>query len=326
MSVIDPNRFIIKAAAFLRDGELVALPTETVYGLGANALDAEAVAEIFAAKQRPSFDPLIVHVPDADAAWALVRGGADAVPAPARRLADAFWPGPLTLVLPKADAIPGIVSSGLDTVGLRVPDHPLTLAVLRAAGVPVAAPSANPFGGVSPTRADHVTVPCAMVLDGGPCRTGVESTVVGFEGGGAVVVLRPGGTPVEAIERVVGGAVALAKPGATLSSPGMLEKHYAPRTPVRLVDDAAAVPVAERERDRLGRLVLDGDAPGDTAGFAAVLPLTRGGDLTAAAATLFARLRDADALDLGGLIASPVPDLGLGRAINDRLRRAAASA
>ena len=306
-------------AELLRTGHLVAFPTETVYGLGANALDADAVAKIFASKQRPSFDPLIVHVPEPDAAWALA---AD-VPPLARQLADAFWPGPLTLVLPKTDAIPGIVTSGLDTVGLRVPDHPVALALLRAAGVPVAAPSANPFGGVSPTRAEHVTVPCDAVVDGGPCRTGVESTVVGFDARGGAVVLRLGGTPTEEIEAVVGGVVAVARPGAKLTSPGMLERHYAPRTPLHLVDSTRTVSVDRRRAERLGVLILSPDAFDDAEGFAQCFALSAHGDLIEAAARLFDVLRTADHAELGGLVATPVPDHGLGRAINDRLRRAA---
>ena len=306
-------------AELLRTGRLVAFPTETVYGLGANALDADAVAKIFASKQRPSFDPLIVHVPELDAAWALAAN----VPPRAHRLADAFWPGPLTLVLPKTDAIPGIVTSGLDTVGLRVPDHPVALELLRAAGVPVAAPSANPFGGVSPTRAEHVTVPCDAVVDGGPCRTGVESTVVGFDDGGGAVVLRLGGTPVEAIEAVIGGAVGVARPGARLTSPGMLERHYAPRTPLHLVDNTRSVSVARRRVERFGVLVLDPETFDDREGFVQGFALSAHGDLVEAAARLFDVLRTADAADLGGLVATPVPDHGLGRAINDRLRRAA---
>lgn len=309
-------------AELLRTGHLVAFPTETVYGLGANALDADAVATVFAAKGRPKFDPLIVHVPEPDAAWALA---AD-VPPLARQLAAAFWPGPLTLVLPKTPAIPGIVTSGLDTVGLRVPDHSVALELLRLAGVPVAAPSANPFGGVSPTRAEHVTVPCDAVVDGGPCRTGVESTVLGFADDGQPVVLRLGGTPVEAIEAVVGGAVGVARPGAKLTSPGMLERHYAPRTPLHLVDDTRTVSVARRQAERLGVLVLNPDAFEDGEGFVRRFVLSARGDLVDAAARLFDTLRVADDADLGGLVATPVPEEGLGRAINDRLRRAAVRA
>ncbi len=307
------------AADLLRTGGLVAMPTETVYGLGANALDADAVAKVFASKQRPSFDPLIVHVPDPEAAWALAQD----VPPLARQLAQAFWPGPLTLVLKKTAVIPGIVSSGLDTVGLRVPDHPVALELLRRAGVPVAAPSANPFGGVSPTRASHVTVPCDAVVDGGPCRTGVESTVVGFDEQGQAVVLRLGGTALEAIEEVVGAAVQVAKPGAKLTSPGMLERHYAPRTPLRLVGDTRSVPVAQRRDQRLGVLVFNPATFVDDAGFVQQWVLSERGDVVDAAARLFDTLRRADDAHLGGLVATPVPDEGLGRAINDRLRRAA---
>ncbi|MEE9404581.1 MAG: L-threonylcarbamoyladenylate synthase [Algisphaera sp.] len=308
------------AAELLRSGGLVAFPTETVYGLGANACDANAVAHIFASKQRPHFDPLIVHVPHPDAAWQW----AAEVPPLARQLAEAFWPGPLTLVLPKTDAIPDIVTSGLRTVGLRVPDHDVARKLLDAAGVPVAAPSANPFGGVSPTRASHVTVPCDLVLDGGPCRTGVESTVVGFDAQGQAVVLRLGGTSVEAIEAVTGGAVAVAKPGAKLSSPGMLERHYAPGVPLELTSDTQSVSRERRSRERLGVLVFNHETFNDPEGFATVESLSPQGDLHVAAAHLFEALRRLDAQPLDGIIATPVPDHGLGRAINDRLRRAAA--
>lgn len=321
-----PDADLQHPARLLATGGLVAFATETVYGLGANALNADAVAKVFAAKQRPSFDPLIVHVPEPAAAWELVAGGNSAVPPLARALADDFWPGPLTLVLPKARAIPGIVTSGLDTVGLRVPDHDQARRLLSAAGVPVAAPSANPFGGVSPTRAQHVTVPCDAVVDGGPCRTGVESTVVGFDHAGGAVVLRLGGTAVEELERVTGGAVPVARPGAKLTSPGMLERHYAPRTPLHLVADTRAVTPARRADERLGVLVFDPVGFNDPAGFAQQFVLSPGGDLVQAAARLFDTLRRADDAGLDGLVATPVPEVGLGRAINDRLRRAAVRA
>lgn len=344
------------AGRVIREGGLVAMPTETVYGLGANALDADAVAKVFASKARPSFDPLIVHVADADAAWELV--DLKKLPEMLRHLpgvlAEAFWPGPLTLVLPRREAekqesgragneqeisrfsggVPGIVTSGLDTVGVRVPRHPVAQQLLRAAGVPIAAPSANMFGGISPTRAEHVAVDCDVVLDGGPCATGVESTVVGFDdaasgsgGGGGVVVLRLGGTSVEAIEQALagflgGGSVAVAKPGEKIASPGMLDRHYAPRTPMRRVPRLEDIDPASLGNRRVGLLSLRGEQ-GRGMGFAAAEILSATGDLTAAAAQLFDAMHRLDRAGLDLIIAEAVPEQGLGRAINDRLRRAA---
>lgn len=342
---------ILEAGRVIRGGGLVAFATETVYGLGTNALDAAAVAEVFASKGRPSFDPLIVHVADADAAWALA--DLEKLPAAVRQipgaLAAAFWPGPLTLVLPKrarlsaaarehfpgyaetlweaegefpeAGGVPGIVTSGLGTVGLRVPRHDVAQRLLAAAGVPIAAPSANVFGGISPTRAEHVTVRCGMVLDGGPCATGVESTVVGFDESGATV-LRLGGTSVEAIEAVVGGKVSVAKPGEKIASPGMLDRHYAPRTPMRLVEKLEDVAPAEVGGKVVGLLSLRGER-GRGMGFRVIETLSPTGDLTVAAAGLFEAMHRLDAAGLDLIVAQAVPDEGLGRAINDRLRRAA---
>lgn len=326
------------AGRVIREGGIVAMPTETVYGLGANALDATAVAKVFAAKARPSFDPLIVHVPDAEAVWRLV--DLDKLPESQRHLpgvlAEAFWPGPLTLVLPKRSHIPGIVTSGLDTVGVRVPRHQVAQAFLAAAGVPIAAPSANVFGGISPTRAEHITIDCDRVLDGGPCATGVESTVVGFDdpraggasrgtSGNGVVVLRLGGTSVEAIERAVGGAVLVAKPGEKIASPGMLDRHYAPRTPMRLVHKLEDLDPASLGNQRVGLLSLRGEQ-GRGMGFAAAEVLSATGDLTAAAAKLFDAMHRLDAAGLDLMVAETVPEQGIGRAINDRLRRAATAA
>ncbi|MEM1108989.1 MAG: L-threonylcarbamoyladenylate synthase [Planctomycetota bacterium] len=315
------------AGRLIREGGLVAMPTETVYGLGANALDAEAVARVFAAKARPSFDPLIVHVADMESAWALA--DLDAVPAASRPLvrvlADVFWPGPLTMVLPKRGVIPGVVTSGLKTVGLRVPAHPVALALIEAADRPIAAPSANVFGGISPTRAEHVTVPCDAVLDGGPCSTGMESTVVGFDPGASesgVVVLRLGGTSTEAIEQVVGGAVAVAKPGEKIASPGMLERHYAPRTPLRIVERSNYQAI-DIKGQKIGRLSLRGEAIDGALEFTAHEVLDPQGDLTAAAARLFEAMHRLDDTGLDLIVAELVADVGLGRAINDRLRRAA---
>ena len=300
---------IARAAALLADGALVAFPTETVYGLGGDARSDRAVAEIFAAKGRPSFNPLIVHLPDLASVERIAVLGPKA-----RDLARAFWPGPLTLVLPLREGagISPLVSAGLTTVAARVPAHPLAQALLRAFGGPVAAPSANPSGRVSPTRAAHVldglSGRIAAVLDGGPCAVGLESTIVLADPD--PVLLRPGGLPVEALEAALGGPLATGGDAGKPTSPGQLASHYAPRAGVRL----AATTAGQGE-------ILVGFGP-----VKGALTLSDSGDLVEAAARLFQTLRDADALaGPGGRIAfAPVPETGLGRAINDRLRRAAA--
>lgn len=300
---------IAEAADLLRAAALVAIPTETVYGLAADARNDRAVAAIYAAKNRPAFNPLIVHLPDLAAVARL------AVLTPeAERLAAAFWPGPLTLVLPlRLDAgLSPLVTAGLDTVAIRLPAHPVARALLTQAGIPVAAPSANPSGRVSPTRAEHVLAGLsgriAAVLDGGPCAVGVESTILALDGPPAL--LRPGGVAVEAIEAALGAPLLMPGDPSTPKAPGQLASHYAPEARVRLNATQA------REGE-----VLVGFGP-----IAGHLTLSASGDLLEAAANLFHFLREADALaGPGGAIAfTPVPETGLGRAINDRLRRAAA--
>lgn len=302
---------IAEAARLLGAGALVAFPTETVYGLGGDARSDAAVARIFAAKGRPSFNPLIVHLPDLAAVERV------AVVSPvARALAAAFWPGPLTLVLPVRDgAVSPLVTAWLPTVAVRVPAHPLAQRLLRAFGGPVAAPSANPSGRVSPTRAAHVldglAGRIAAVLDGGPCAVGLESTILAFTP--EPVLLRPGGVPVEALEAALGQPLvqAGAQAGAcgTPTAPGQLAAHYAPAARLRL--NALA---AEPGEVLVGFREVRGE-----------LTLSDRGDLVEAAARLFHLLREADRLaGPGGRIAfAPVPETGLGRAINDRLRRAA---
>ena len=320
-----PTRLIAdvaEAAALLRGGELVAFPTETVYGLGGDARNGAAVAGIFAAKGRPQFNPLICHFHEADAAFEEVRADDRA-----RELARRFWPGPLTLVLPRRPTcrVDLLAGAGLDTLAVRVPAHPLALDLLRLAGTPIAAPSANRSGGVSPTTAAHVRAGLsgriAAVLDGGPCTVGVESTVLDLSAGGAAL-LRPGGLPVEAIEAAIGPVgrpLPLAAAAATqsLRSPGMLLSHYAPSLPVRL--EASAV-------DRDEALLAFGPSP--LSGAGALWNLSPGGDVTEAARRLFAGLRWLDAegqrLGLLRIAAMPVPQAGLGAAIADRLARAAA--
>ncbi len=332
---------VARAARWLADGELLGMPTETVYGLACHAFDAAAAARVFEAKRRPSFDPLIVHVASTDNAWRMI--GEQAAPTTARALADAFWPGPLTQVLPKPAELPRIVTSGLETVGVRVPAHPLAQRLIealddllreraitkdtapsRARVGGVAAPSANVFGGVSPTRAEHVAVPCRAVLDGGPCATGVESTVVQPHDDGTVTVLRLGGTTLEQLAEVVGeGNVRVAKPGEKVTSPGMTERHYAPRTPLTLVHRLERLDPASLGNQRVGVLTLTGER-GRGMGFAAAEVLSKRGDLVEAAANLFAALHRLDAAGLDRVVAEAVPEEGLGRAINDRLRRASA--
>lgn len=300
-----------RAAELLRDGELVAFPTETVYGLGGDARSDRAVARIYEAKGRPRFNPLIVHLPDVAAARALARFDDRA-----ERLAAAFWPGPLTLVLPlrPGSGLSPYVTAELPTVALRVPAHPVARALLRTYGGPLAAPSANPSGRVSPTRAEHVldglSGRIAGVVDGGACAVGVESTIVGLDG--PAQLLRPGGVPVEAIEAVLGEPLGAGGSTTKPTAPGQLASHYAPGAPVRL---GAAAALADE--------VWIGFGP-ECGG--ADLTLSATGDLVEAAANLFHLLREADRLagPAGRIAIAPIPETGLGRAINDRLRRAAA--
>ncbi len=309
---------IAEAAAILQKGGLVAMPTETVYGLAADALSPDAAAGIFAAKGRPSFDPLIVHCADAEAAFAL----AAEVPDTARRLARLFWPGPLTLILKRRDIVPDIVTSGLPSVGLRVPDHPVALALLKACGRPLAAPSANPFGYLSPTTAQHVEEQLgnriAMVLDGGPCLRGVESTILDLSRGDAEL-LRPGALALEEIEKVIGpvkrGQAVLDKPLA----PGQLLSHYAPNTPLCFLAPGAL----PSPRPGLRCALLAFQAPANPCAFEAVEVLSVSGSLDEAAAGLFSALHRLDDERLDLIIAESFPENGLGLAIMDRLRKAA---
>ena len=296
------------AARLLRDGRLVAFPTETVYGLGADATSPDAVARIFAAKGRPRFNPLIAHVASLEAAEAEGELSASAL-----RLAKRFWPGPLTLVVPRrpGGTVCDLACAGLTSVGLRMPAHPFTQALLRAVGRPIAAPSANRSGRLSPTSAADVVADLGdlidLVVDGGACPVGVESTIVGF-GGGVPVLLRPGGIPREAIEAILGQL--LGAPGPGIAAPGMLASHYAPDARLRL--DATAL-----ENGEVG-LDFGGALPGAT------LDLSPQGDLVEAAAKLYACLRRLDAQGPTGIAVAPIPSHGLGAAIGDRLRRAAA--
>ncbi len=307
---------IARGGALIRQGRLVAFPTETVYGLGADATNDQAVASIFEAKGRPTFNPLIVHVTGREEAAAHARFTPEA-----DALARAFWPGGITLVLPRLATTPIslLVSAGLDTVALRAPAHEIAQSLIRAAGRPIAAPSANASGEVSPTRAEHVMASLghsdllSLILDGGQCPLGLESTVIGFPDSAAPTLLRPGAVPREEIEHVLGRPLAsadVASGEAGRSSPGQLASHYAPRAALRL--DAAEA--------RNGELLL-GFGPAKNA----ALNLSPSGDLREAAANLFAMLRALDEKAHGkGIAVTPIPSNGLGEAINDRLRRAAA--
>ena len=302
---------IARAAELLCAGLLVAFPTETGYGLGGDATNERAVAAIFAAKDRPRFNPLIVHVPGLAVAEALA-----AFDARARTVAARFWPGPLSLVLRRREGsgLSLLASAGLDTVALRAPAHPVAQALLHAAKRPIAAPSANRSGRVSATAAAHVIDELggrvALVLDAGPSSVGIESTVLDLSGE-LPVLLRPGGLPLEELSAVL-GPIAMVADGPA-RSPGMLASHYAPSLPLRLAAHAA--------RPGEALLAFGGEAP---PGFREVLWLSRTGDLAEAAANLFAMLRRLDRPDFTGIAVMPIPEEGLGRAINDRLRRAAA--
>ena len=298
------------AARTLLNGGVVAFPTETVYGLGADATSDAAVAAIYAAKNRPTFNPLIIHVADKDQAAALV-----VIDRNARILMDRFWPGPLTLVLPRTPHSPIslLASAGLESLAVRQPDHPIALALIQKTGRPLAAPSANPSGSISPTTAQHVDHglgdKVSLILDGGPCRVGVESTVLDLTQD-PPVILRPGGITVHRIEEALGCSVAGIGADAAIRAPGMMASHYAPSRPLFL----------NRHDARPGEALLafGPDYPDAT------LNLSVRGDLTEAAANLFAMMRRLDIPDYSAIAVTPIPSCGLGVAINDRLHRAAA--
>ena len=307
------DKTLDEGAHLLRAGQLVAFPTETVYGLGADATNGAAVAAIYAAKGRPQFNPLIAHVADTEAAKRHVE-----LAGKAAKLAQAFWPGPLTLVLPRvADCkISELVTAGLDTVAIRVPSHPIARDLLRRADVPVAAPSANMSGRVSPTTAAHVAhdlrTKVAMILDGGPTEHGLESTIVAVEGD-SVIILRPGALTAAQIEGVTGGPVRRSyDAGERPRSPGQLESHYAPHAAVRL--EATSIGAGEA-------LLAFGPNPPFTVG--PMFNLSSKGNLVEAAANLFAALRTLDQPHINCIAVTHIPNAGLGEAINDRLKRAA---
>ncbi|MCL4115737.1 UNVERIFIED_CONTAM: hypothetical protein GTU68_019757 [Idotea baltica] len=317
------------AADLLRQGKLLAFATETVYGLGADATNSVAVAAVFEAKKRPAFDPLIVHVPDVASAKEV----ATEWPAMAEKLAAEFWPGPLTMVLPKRAHISDLVTSGLPGVGIRIPAHPLARQLLLDFGGPVVAPSANLFGAISPTSADHVLQGLngriAAVLDGGSCDVGVESTVISLMND-RPVILRPGGLPKEDLERIT-GPIGIAKANSELNdeaqpAPGMLSRHYAPATRMVLIEiEDHAIPMPNGRSGLLTyRRPSHVNSDGDDSDFDECRQLGMVDDLKTCASGFFAALRSLDAAGLDVIIARKFPTHGLGIALNDRLKRAAA--
>jgi L-threonylcarbamoyladenylate synthase len=320
-----------EAARRLLAGDCVAIPTETVYGLAANALDVNAVASIFEIKNRPFFDPLIVHVASADAAAAYIT----ALPDAAAALMARFWPGPLTLLLPRNARIPDLTCAGLPRVALRMPAHPMTLELLQQLPFPLAAPSANPFGYISPTCAAHVwdqlrdKIP--YILDGGACRVGLESTIVGFESD-QPVAYRLGGLSLEELQEAVGPVALRLNQSSNPAAPGMLTTHYAPRKPLVigrlgpsgvLLDESGAPLAVPASVSRIGLLRFRPGVAAD-ARVCVELSLTSAGDLLEAARHIFGALRALDQSDVELIVAETCPEEGLGRAVNDRLRRAAA--
>jgi L-threonylcarbamoyladenylate synthase len=296
----------------------VAIPTETVYGLAANALNEKAVLSIFEAKNRPFFDPLIIHIASIESAQKYATFTDERL----LNLAKTFWPGPLTILLPKKDIIPGLVTSGLERVAVRVPDHALTLSLLEKTGVPLAAPSANPFGYVSPTEPSHVNKQLgdkiSYILDGGACTVGIESTIIGVEEN-TLCIYRLGGLEIDAIEKIVGKVELRINNSSDPKAPGQLKSHYAPRKPV-LLGNAEKL-VSQNEGKRIGILCFGEEkiSGKNIRSF----NLSRNKSMKEAAINLFKFLREADESDIDLLIAEELPEQGLGKAINDRLRRAA---
>ncbi len=311
---------VAESVRLLRAGAVVALPTETVYGLAADALRIDAVLKIFEAKERPLFDPLIVHLPNTG--WihrvALVDRSQRKIVA---ALTERFWPGPLTLIVPRDPIVPDVVTAGLETVAIRVSAHPVFAEIVNAFGGPLAAPSANRFGRISPTAAQHVACELQgripLIVDGGATMHGLESTIVAVRGE-AIEIVRPG--PVTAEQLAEFGKVQIAGPSARVEAPGQLPSHYAPRTPLIVVEDIAPF---TGDRPRCGLLAWNRVPPGGS--FAEIRVLSAAGDLREAAAGLFRCLRELDELNLDLILAEQVPDEGLGSAIMDRLKRAASS-
>ena len=310
---------IQKGKDFLEKDELVAIPTETVYGLAANALNPIAVAKIFEAKERPTFDPLIVHTHSLQEVYKFVTNIHPAL----LKLAEAFWPGPLTLLLPKKEIIPSLVTSGLDRVGVRIPNHALTLELLAQLDFPLAAPSANPFGYISPTTAAHVEKQLGMkipyILDGGNCAVGLESTIVGEENG-EIIIYRFGGLSVDEIETIVGKVSVQLNQSSNPKAPGQLKSHYAPKKPVYIGNLNESQ--KQYSDQKIGAIVFGNDIKLSESILIKNLSSTK--NYQEASANLFSFLRELDEADVDVIITALLPEIGLGLAINDRLRRASA--
>lgn len=310
-----PWTSVSEAARLLKAGEVVAIPTETVYGLAGNAFDPSALAKIFAAKERPTFDPLIVHICDIEQ----IADIAQDVPDIAYELAKAYWPGPMTMILPKKDCIPDLCTSGLPSVAIRFPSHPVAQQIIREAGVPLAAPSANLFKHVSPTTAQHVAAQLsdriAGIVDGGPCAVGVESSIISLVG--EPTVLRPGAITPEMFAKVVGSVKikeSSSKPGQPMAAPGQCDTHYRPQVPLYFGE----VPAGYKLPARTARIAF-----GNTEGpIPATVNLSESEDLTEATAKIYAFMHDLDTPDYDLILVDPIPNVGVGMALNDRLKRA----
>jgi len=306
---------IEKAARVILEGGLVSFPTETVYGLGGNSLDPKAVARIFEAKARPSFDPLITHIAELE----MLDRIADIRNKRTYDIIEKFWPGSLTIIVPKRDIIPGIVTSGLETMAVRMPDHPTALELIRLSSGAIAGPSANPFGYLSPTTAAHVDEllgdKIEMVLEGGTCRVGVESTVLDMSGE-RPIVLRPGGIALETIREVMPDVEVFNRETTSPTAPGQLKMHYSPTRPLHIVDSISMV----ADRENSGALLFK-EGP-DTSGFKAVEVLSPLGDPVEAAARLFVALHNLDREKISRIYAERIPEEGLGRAVMDRIYKA----
>lgn len=316
MSIISED--ISKAVSLLKEDEIVAIPTETVYGLAGNIYSEKAIKAIFETKERPYYNPLIVHIPSKEYLSDIVTH----VPEKAKLLADAFWPGPLTLVLRKKNSIPNLITAGKSTVAVRVPNHPKTLELLNQLDFPLAAPSANPFSSISPTTAQHVETyfkdSIKMVLDGGPCANGIESTIIGFENN-EPIIYRLGSTAIEDIQAIVGEIEIKNTKEVAPDAPGMLERHYAPRTKTILTDNISAT-LNLYNNKRVGLITFQSEI--NNPNIDVQIALSKTGDLSESASKLYDVLHQLDKMHLDVIIAEKLPEYGLGKSINDRLQRA----
>ncbi|MBQ1824682.1 MAG: threonylcarbamoyl-AMP synthase [Fibrobacter sp.] len=311
-----PWTSVSEAARLLKEGEVVAIPTETVYGLAGNAFEPKALAKIFAAKERPTFDPLIVHIADIDQLADIAKD----IPDEAYKLAEAYWPGPMTIILPKKDCIPDLCTSGLPSVAVRFPSHPVAQAIIKESGLPLAAPSANLFKHVSPTTAEHVAAQLADriagIVDGGACSVGVESSIISLAGE-TPTVLRPGAITPEMFSKVIGNVTvkeSTSKPGQAMQAPGQCDTHYRPQVPLYFGE----IPEGYKLPARTVRIAF-----GKQAGaIPATVNLSESGDMTEATSKLYAYMHDLDKPEYDLILVDPIPNTGVGMALNDRLKRA----